>query len=215
MRTETWALVAAAASVGALHTAAPDHWLPFAALARARRWSSARAARTTLSCGFGHVTVSALFGLVAILLGLEVVHVLGKRLESVAGLLLVVFGVVYAMWGLRQRAGKRLHGHAHAHYDHVHEEKHMTEWSLFLLYSADPCVAVIPLMLAAAPSGKLAVFVVVLAYEIATLGAMLALVLPAARGASLIPDRLFRDYEHAAAGACIAVVGVIVSLLGI
>ena len=29
-----WALAAAAASVGALHSLAPDHWVPFAALSR-------------------------------------------------------------------------------------------------------------------------------------------------------------------------------------
>ena len=57
------ALAAAAVTVGSLHTLAPDHWIPFAALARARGWSSGRTLRVTLLCGFGHVTVSALLGL--------------------------------------------------------------------------------------------------------------------------------------------------------
>ena len=34
------ALIAGAATVGTLHTLAPDHWLPFAALGRANRWSA-------------------------------------------------------------------------------------------------------------------------------------------------------------------------------
>jgi hypothetical protein len=35
------ALMLAAAAVGSLHTLAPDHWMPFAALARARNWALA------------------------------------------------------------------------------------------------------------------------------------------------------------------------------
>ena len=64
------ALAGAAISVGALHTLAPDHWLPFAALARAQGWSAGRTARVTFLCGFGHVTVSALFGLLGLFFAL-------------------------------------------------------------------------------------------------------------------------------------------------
>ena len=60
-------LGAAAASVGALHSLAPDHWLPIAAVGRAQGWSTARTARVALGCGLGHVTVSVLLGLVGLL----------------------------------------------------------------------------------------------------------------------------------------------------
>ena len=56
------ALALTAATVGSLHSVAPDHWVPFAAVARARGWSAARTTRVTLLCGFGHVTVSAAHG---------------------------------------------------------------------------------------------------------------------------------------------------------
>ena len=114
-------LAAAAVAVGSLHTLAPDHWVPFAALARAQRWSAARTARVTVACGFGHVTVSALLGLLGLFLGHEMMQAFGRRMEAAAGILLVGFGLAYGVWGLRRAAGKRLHGHAHAHYDHVHD----------------------------------------------------------------------------------------------
>ena len=57
------ALALGAATVGSLHTLAPDHWVPFAVLSRARGWNLGRTARVTLLCGFGHVTASALLGL--------------------------------------------------------------------------------------------------------------------------------------------------------
>jgi nickel/cobalt transporter (NicO) family protein len=208
------ALAAAAVSIAALHTLAPDHWAPFAAVARARGWSAARTIRVTLLCGFGHVTASALLGLLALLFGLEVLQSVGRRMEAVAGILLIGFGLAYAAWGLRRTAGKHLHGHLHHHYDHVHDPEKATVWSLFLLFSADPCVAVMPILFAAAPLGAARTTAIVLLYEAATLLAMVALVLPARMGARMLRFHFLDHYGDAAAGGAIAAVGLAVTLLG-
>src|SRR4051812_36004149 len=136
--TQTWllALTATAATVGALHTVAPDHWVPFAALSRSRGWSGRHTARVTVLCGFGHVTVSAVLGIVALFVGLETVHALGSRLEDHAIFLLIGFGIIYTTWGLRRSFRRdplgvmhsHHHHHAHGHNDHDHG---LTEWSLF------------------------------------------------------------------------------------
>ena len=128
-------LAGAAISVGALHTLAPDHWLPFAALARAQGWSAGRTARVTFLCGFGHVTVSALLGLFGLAFGRAVFESAGQKMEAVAGILLIGFGLAYGAWGLKRAAGRRVHGHVHSHYDHIHETSKMTAWSLFVLFS--------------------------------------------------------------------------------
>jgi hypothetical protein len=208
------ALALAAASVGSLHSLAPDHWAPFAAVARARGWSAGRTLRVTLLCGFGHVTVSALLGLAGLLFGLRMIESFGKRMEAAGGLLLIAFGIGYAILGLRRSAGRKLHGHSHAHYDHVHEPSRTTAWTLFLLFSADPCVAVLPILLAAAPLGALSVAGIVIVYEISTLAAMALLVLPARAGVASLKWRWLDLYADAAAGASIALVGVAVTGLG-
>src|SRR5450756_168023 len=178
----------AAASVGALHTLAPDHWVPFAALARTQRWSAAKTARVTFLCGFGHVTVSALLGL---------------------------FGLAYGAWGLKRAAGRRVHGHVHSHYDHIHETSEKTAWSLFVLFSADPCVAVIPLLFAAAPLGTAPTVGLVLLYEAATIATMIVLVLPARAGISRLRFPWLDHWGDALAGGLIAATGVVVMALGI
>jgi hypothetical protein len=208
------ALAVAAATVGALHSLAPDHWVPFAAVARARGWSAARTTRVTLLCGFGHVTTSVALGLLGLVLGLGVLEAFGRRLESVGGILLLVFGLLYGAWGLRQAAGRRLHGHAHSHYDHVHDPSRITVFGLFLLFSADPCVAVVPLMMAAAPGGPLRLGAIVVVYELATLAAMVALVLPARAGVGVIRAGWLDRYGDAVAGGLIAAVGLLVTGLG-
>ncbi|MGE5414721.1 MAG: hypothetical protein ACM3NW_11130 [Syntrophomonadaceae bacterium] len=208
------ALALTAAVVGSSHTLAPDHWVPFAALARAQRWSARRTFFVTVLCGFGHVTVSALLGLLGLLFGLRLVEAFGRRMEAVAGILLVAFGLVYAVWGLRRALGKRVHGHPHAHYDHVHEPSRATVGGLFVLFSADPCVAVVPILFAAAPLGAHAATAVVLVYEVATIATMVLLVLPARAGAGALRFGGLERWADTAAGAVIAAVGVGVTILG-
>jgi hypothetical protein len=237
----TLALAGVAAGIGALHTLAPDHWVPFAALARAERWSLRRTALVTASCGLGHVTVSVLLGAASLVVGLELIQALGARLENIAGVLLIGFGVAYGAWGWHRAMRDRIHGHMHevlpghhhapsgqldlshprqhAHHHHHHRVPdhgpRRTAWTLFLLFSADPCVAVIPLMFAAAPLGWGATLLVVLTYEGATILTMVSLVLPMKAAVSAIHGQWADRYGDALAGAVIAVVGVVVAVLGI
>jgi hypothetical protein len=213
--TSGFALAIAAGTVGSLHTLAPDHWVPFAAVARARGWSVARTTGVTIACGFGHVTVSAAMGLLALFLSLQVFDVIGRKLEAAGGVLLIAFGLAYAAWGLRRAAGTHLHGHTHVHYDHVHSADRASALSLFLLFSADPCVAVIPLIVAGAPLGAAKVLGIVVVYEVATLATMVALVLPARAAAQAARGVWLNRYGDAAAGGLIAATGLLVTVLGL
>jgi hypothetical protein len=208
-------LLIGAMTVGSLHTLAPDHWVPFAAVARGRSWSAGRTARVTFLCGFGHVSVSALLGLVALFVGLEVMQSFGSSMGSVAGILLVGFGLAYGVWGLRRAAGQKMHGHHHHHYDHVHDPSHASVWGLFLLSCIDPCIAVVPILFAAAPLGAPSAVVVVVAYEAATLLTMVALVLLARAGATRLRWHFLEHYADGAAGTLIAVLGGVLLVLGI
>jgi nickel/cobalt transporter (NicO) family protein len=218
-------LAVVAITIGSLHSLAPDHWVPIAAVARARNWSTARAARVAFICGLGHVTVSVVLGLLALIFGTHLFQSLGEQMVSVAGLLLIGFGVAYAIWGLRGALAHRLHGHhgledghhhhhhRHDHYDHVHDASQVSTWSLFLIYCADPCVAVIPILFAAAPLTIAPTISIVVAYEIATVGAMVVLVALAHSGAQMFKSKWVERYGDSAAGALIVATGVLVAVL--
>ena len=206
-------LAVAAITIGSLHSLAPDHWVPIAAVARARNWSRARAARVAFICGLGHVTVSVLLGLLALLFGARLFERVGERMVSVAGLLLIGFGVAYAVWGLRGAFAHRLHGHHHHHYDHVHDASRASTWSLFLIYCADPCVAVIPILFAAAPLSTTETIAIVVAYEVATVGAMVSLVAIAYSGAQRFKGKWIERYGDSMAGALIVATGILVAVL--
>jgi hypothetical protein len=210
-----WALAGTAAVVGALHSLAPDHWVPFMAVGRARSWSAARTAQVTLLCGFAHVTVSVILGLLALWLGQGLLEAFGTRLESVAGILLVGFGLAYGLWGLRRALAGRLHGHTHSHFDHVHDPSRATVLGLLLLFSVDPCVRLIPIILAAAPLGWAKLLALILLYEVATLVTMVAVVLVARGGAFKGLQAPWLDrYGDALAGGLIVATGLAVAALG-
>jgi len=200
------ALVAGAATVGCLHTLAPDHWMPFAALGRANRWPAGRVVRTTMLCGLGHVTVSAILSLLAGYAGLQVIERVGSRLAEQATFLLIVFGALYLMWGL----WRSFSGHHHRHWHGP-----VTAGSLFVIFSLDICVALMPLVFAAMASGAAAVAAVILTYEIATIGTMVALVLLSHHGAGRLHFPWLDRFGQATAGAVIVAVGSAMVLLGI
>lgn len=218
------ALMLTAGTVGALHSLAPDHWVPFAALSRANHWSALRTARLAFICGLGHVTVSALLGVLAVLLGREAVEGFGTALHSYAPLLLIGFGFAYMVWGLWRIFRKRLlhhadhlegvahdHGHGH-HHDHG---RTLSQWGLFLLFCADPCIALIPMIIAASSAGWGAVGAIVVVYEIATIAAIIVLVHTASAGARHVRFAWIDRYGDAIAGAMILTVGTLVTVLGI
>jgi hypothetical protein len=207
-------LALAAATVGSLHALAPDHWVPIAAVSRARGWSVRRTARVALACGFGHVTVSVALGLLALVSGTAVAGAIGSTTASIAGVLMIGFGVAYALWGARHLIARRLHGHDHARYDHVHDPSARTTWALFAIYCADPCVAVVPILFAASSLSVAATIAIVVVYEVATIATMVGLASAARAGASVIRGRWFERYGDTAAGALVAATGIAVAALG-
>ncbi len=126
-------LAATAASIGLVHTLiGPDHYVPFIALAGARKWSLPKTLGVTAVCGIGHVLGSVVLGGLGILLGLalgELQWFEGFR-GGIAGWLLVGFGMAYLAWGLRQAYRNRPHTHWHGHGDgtlHEHTHTHRQE----------------------------------------------------------------------------------------
>lgn len=122
-------LILTALSIGFVHTLlGPDHYLPFIAMARAGRWSLNKTVVITLLCGLGHVLSSTALGCLGLGFGIAVLNL--KRIESlrgdVAGWLLIAFGLVYFLWGLRAALRNQPHTHWHPHADGtVHEHRHV------------------------------------------------------------------------------------------
>ena len=137
MGSELGILAATAATIGFVHTlTGPDHYLPFIVLGRARNWSLGRTLGVTALCGIGHVLGSVALGLVGIGLGLAVgqLNIIEGIRGDIASWLLISFGLIYAVWGLRKALARQAphpcprhsDGHAHTHHhSHHHEHSHV------------------------------------------------------------------------------------------
>ena len=147
--------------------------------------------------------------------GTALVESFGARSASVAGLLLMGFGVAYLLWGARHVIMRKLHGHSHEQFDHVHDATRTSTWALFAIYCADPCVAVIPIIFAAAPLSIAGTIGIVVVYEAATIGTMVGLTVLARAGSSVIRGRWVERYGDSAAGGLIIATGIAVALIGI
>ncbi len=230
-------LLLTAASIALIHTiVGPDHYLPFAGMARAFSWSRQRTVVITLVCGLGHVLSSTLLGLIGIALGLGLASL--QAIESARGQFaawaLTAFGLLYCAWGFRRAMRNQPHGHTHIHADgtlhahiHVHEHDHLhvhaqgaegttkiTPWLLFTVFLLGPCEPLIPLvMYPAAKRDWVDVGLVTLVFGLVTLLTMTVAVLSCAAGMRQIRVAHLERYSHALAGSVIALCGFAVLLL--
>lgn len=239
MSHELTVLLVTAMSLGFLHTLfGPDHYLPFIVLARARRWSFVKTGWITFLCGIGHVLSSVVLGFIGIAVGLAV-----EKLEwfestrgEIAAWLMISFGLVYLVWGLRRAWLNKPHTHAHMHADggkhqhththadehaHVHDEaktdwKTLTPWVLFVIFIFGPCEPLIPLLMyPAANENFFSVAIVAGTFSAVTIGTMLSVVLLGSMGLSFAPVKRLERFGHALAGAAILACGLSIQFLGL
>lgn len=131
MSTQILMLSLTAASIGVVHTlAGPDHYLPFVVLSKARNWNRAKVIWITALCGFGHIAGSVILGTIGIACGFAISKI--KVFESVSGSitawLFILFGLMYAIWGLRKVFQNKKHVHSHSHFGgifHNHSHTHI------------------------------------------------------------------------------------------
>lgn len=238
---EIVALCATAAAVGAIHTlVGPDHYVPFAAMARAGGWSTTKTLRVTAACGVGHVAGSVAIGLFGLGLGTAV-----RRLEVIegirgdaAGWLLIAFGLGLLLRGLTRGCGDRSERHRHLD-GTIHRHRCVSSpasdpasafppasapapgvgtsewapWMLFLLFVFGPCEPLVPLLVVpAAEADVLAVAGVVVAFAAATVGTMILAVMAIRSGIGLIGGAGFRRSADGLAGLALLLCGVAVKL---
>ena len=130
-------LLGAAATVAIFHSILPDHWVPLAVVARTQRWNLLRVARVSALASVGHVVASLMLGGIIALIGLQFQRELDTQQGHIVGIVLVLTGVGFLIWGLvgwrhgHSHAGGRMHdhdfGHGHSHaegHEHDHPREH-------------------------------------------------------------------------------------------
>ncbi len=210
-----WVVVAGSAAVGALHALLPDHWIPFVLLSKARGWDLGRSLAAVAAGGVAHLASTTALGLVMAFLGAEAISRYGVAAEVAGAAILAVFGFALSLRALaaaRKGAGhgpSHDHGHSHAraapdHDHHAHGRSHILEGAVL---GVRPCAEAIPVFLASAAYGLASSLFTVLAWVVATLGVMLAVVWLSLVGLRSFKPEFLERYGELAAGLVILVMG--------
>jgi len=230
-------LISTAASIGVIHTVlAIDHYIPFAVMSKANNWGLAKTIRIVFVCGAGHVLATVLLGLVGIYLGTQLSFFI--RIEEfrgeIAKWLLIAFGAVYMLIGVRSAIKNAPHKHLlsgscdichdhHETHEHSHSAAHTDKngiphsfWPLFVVMILGPCEFLIPLLLyPAAVYGAFSVAVIALVFSVCTIASMIICTVIALKGINMIPTKRLERYSHALTGLTILICGVLVHFLDI
>jgi len=237
MNESIWLLSGTAATIGFIHTViGPDHYVPFIMMSQAQKWSRTKTLLVTFFCGIGHVLSSVVLGLVGIAFGIALhkLEVIESVRGDIAAWILIVFGLLYGIWGLKYTIKATTHTHEHAHpdgemHEHSHEHTHlfgnahkldhhkiMTTWTLFTIFVFGPCEPLIPiLMYPAAQHNTVGVVVVTSIFGVVTISTMMGLVVLLSSGIERLPLRALERYTHAIAGGVLASTGLAIKFLGL
>jgi len=221
MQSDLGLLIVTAASIGFIHTLfGPDHYLPFIVISRARKWTISKTIGITTICGVIHVISSVILGLVGISIGVAVtkLEIIEASRGEVAAWLLILFGIVYTIWGIYKSRKKDKHNHIHfpGQKETKKSWKELTPWLLFVIFFFGPCEPLIPILMYPAASESLtAIILVVLAFGGITILTMNAVVLLSLYGIRFLPKISIERYLHAIAGFTIFLCGVGIQFLGL
>ena len=207
-------VLAVSATVAAiLHTLVPDHEIPLAMIGRTRNWTLRRMAGVTLIAGIIHISVSMGIGVLALLASVAFAQYVAESAQHISGILLMAFGIAYALISWKRRHGGHSHSHGIYHAKHTSSsaEKPNVGWGAWIvaIVGIAPCFTLIPVLLASIPYGAATTFWVVLSYAISTIGMMVVLTSIALKAIEYV-SRLEKIERHleTLAGLVIFIVGV-------
>lgn len=194
-------LLLAAAAVAVLHAILPDHWVPLAVVARTQRWGPLRLARVSTLAAAGHVAASLILAAVVALIGLRFQALIVHDQGRIVGGLLIVTGLAFLVWGLigarrgghHHHHGDADHDHHHHHgedHDHHHQHQHPVEQGSLAArlaavavpfgVAASPDLTILPVALASAAYGGLAILGTLIVFAVVTLVVFVVLTVGAA-----------------------------------
>ena len=212
-------------STAIIHALIPDHWLPLVLMSRAQSWSDRRTLAMVGITGVVHVLVSLAVGAAVFLIGSfsaeGLARSLGASMETLAGFLLVAFGLAYGFWAHRREAlahaaaeenpgpqeGPPMHAHGHL----------LSRWAragvsggaLVAIIGISPCVLLQPILFAAAAEGPVAAAASAAGFAICTVSTMLCVAYVATQGMRRVDLRFFRKYGDLISGLVIAGIGLL------
>ncbi|MGI8480676.1 MAG: hypothetical protein ACR2MF_01175 [Chthoniobacterales bacterium] len=205
------------------HAAIPTHWLPFVVTAKAQRWSRNKTLAVTAIAGAGHVTFTALLGLIVAWLGIALTARIGGLFSWIAGAALFVVGVYYLYRQINGRGHVHSHlspGHPHQHHEYcalpvtstrpIPTSDRVAITGLVALLTFSPCEAFVPVYVSAVRYGWPGFTLLTVILSVATVAGMVLFTSLTLAGAQKLNFAFIEKYESGLTGALLCAVGILV-----
>jgi len=206
--------------IAIIHTVSgPDHYLPFIALSKSRKWNYVTTMAWTLFCGMGHLISSLMIGMLGVLMGwgMHRYKILDDIRGGLSGWLMFFFGAIYLLWATQNVYRNKSHKHFESDdagdlfvFEHRHgevmipkEKYKVTPWVIFVIFFVSPAEPLIPLFFA--PSLQQAYFklsLLIIGYVFSTLLSMTVMVMIGLYGLQF-KSGLFSERYMSVLSACV------------
>lgn len=218
-------LILTAITISCLHTVTgPDHYVPFIALSKSKKWSVNRTIFFTLICGMGHVSSSVILGLAGIAFGWSIAKItwLENVRGGISGWAMLLLGFAYTIYAFVQLKRNKLHKHFDVYedgnmyvYEHEHggtvlpqQKRQVTPWVMFIVFVLGPCEPLIPLLsFPAAQHSVYGIVILVSVFTLFTLATMVTMVLIGFYGTSFFKTNRLEKYMHVITGLTVLMCG--------
>ena len=187
MGVEKMLLAFAAVSIAVIHSLAPDHYVPFVAIGKARMWGVKKILAFSTLAGTLHVLSSVAIGILLIF-GINLLG-FAEAIESLSPILLIAVGLAYSIASLIK----------------PHKHTHTSATVVLLALSLSPCIPLIPIMLATRTYAEL--LIVTTLYGVSTISTIVTLTYLSSK--AFKPPKIIHGKEDFLAGLIIALTGLL------
>ncbi len=201
-------LALSAAFVGFVHSLSPGHWLPVVLMVKARKWDLPQATVAALVAASGHVVVSLGLGILAAFIGQSLFAPYLHELEEHAGVILIVSGLLYAIYS------RFRHRHCHGHEHHGPDPRKASKAPYVFLFSLgfSPCFAVLPVFATAIGMGNGVLALTMLFFSVGVIAALVGGSLLVSRGLVKLDHPIFEHHGDLITGLGVAAMGLLLVL---
>ena len=203
-------LLAGGFATAFLHAALPTHWLPFALVGRAQRWSLDRLMAAVEAAGLAHVAVTATVGGMIVVAGLALDQWIAGLLPHLSALLLFTFGGFYLVRSLVRRP--QLAGGPPLDASGPAVSHAAAFWALVATMAVSPGEVLLPFYLNQAQGGVAVLAALTVVFALGTVMGMALFTLLARAGWSVLRLERWARYEGVVLGLALIAIGLLVVL---
>ena len=189
----------------------PDHYLPFIAIAKIRKYSLKKTLFWTFVCGVGHILsalgIALVFMCFSQWLSEENFIWIEDNRSNIAAYTLIGLGAAYLIWSVRHR-WQHKHQQEHNHLMQFEKNGNISVWVLFIIFVLGPCEALLPILMASSVLGVSAVVSCTIIFSTATIMTMMLAVTLGMLGIQALRLKNLEAYAHEIAGGTIMACGI-------